>query len=199
MAGLVEIVIDDKEIKRLERQLSAFPKAMPGVMSRSINKTTTSARVVSANQINAKTGIKKTVIKKGLPIFKATLARWVGRIHFSGRRIPVINLEARQTNKGVTYRSTETKGRVLIKSAFKARMPLPSGFRKPGHLGVFVRKVQGGKFKEYDGRLPIGEQRGPSLKEIFVNAPAIVAAVTRKAFGTLEIEITRQVNLIFKR
>lgn len=199
MPPLVEIVIDDKEIKRLERQLAAFPKAMPRVMRNAINKTSTAARVESARRIKDKTGIRVTVVKKGLPLFKATLARWVSRIHFSGRRIPVIDLGARQTKKGVTFRSTKTKGRVLIKSAFKATMPKAGRFRKPGHLGVFVRKIQGGKFKKYDGRLPIGEQRGPSLKEIFTNAPVIVAAVTRKAFSTLEKEITRQVDLIFKR
>jgi hypothetical protein len=197
--AMVEIVIDDKELKRLERKLAAFPKAMPRVMRNAINKTSTAARADSARRIKDKTGIKVTVVKKGLPLFKATLARWVSRIHFSGRRIPVIDLDARQTKKGVTFRSTKTKGRILIKSGFKATMPKASGFRKPGHLGVFVRKVRGGKFKEYDGRLPIGEQRGPSLKEIFVGAPVIVAAVTRKAFSTLGIEITRQAQRIFNK
>ena len=171
-------------------------------MSRAINKVLAGARTESARQISGEIKIKVATARKGMIIDKATFEKWVGTITLSARRIPLIEFAARELKKGgVSYRIEKSGKRKRIPRAFIATMPT-------GHKGVFRRKptgtsVGGAIVRRADsplvGRLPIGEMRGPSIKEVFKNAPIIIAAVTEKAATGLQKEITRQVELQLNR
>lgn len=201
--ALVEVVIDDKEIKHLERQLAGIRDGMPRVMSRSINKVLSSARTESARQIAGEIKVKVTTARRGMIILKATFEKWFGTITLSARRIPLIEFGARELKKqgGVSYRIEKEGKRKRIPRAFIATMPT-------GHKGVFMRKPigvkKGSAIVRRRGaplvpRLPIGELRGPSIKDVFRNAPAIIAAVTQKAATGLQKEVSRQIELQLKR
>lgn len=191
---LVEIVIDDKEIKRLERQLTAFPKAMPRVMSRAINKATVSTRVSAAHKITGKVNITITRAKQAMILVKATFSTWVASIRYQKRRIRIIAFGARQTNKGVTYKINKSDGRELIPGAFITTVRRG---QRAENKGVFARRFKKGT-TERVGRYPIIQQRGPSFSRVMKENPQITQAVENEAVDNLEKFITAQVDLIFK-
>jgi len=183
MAGeLVEIKVDDVKLRKVERMLRGFPKAVPKVMSRGINRTITSAKTETARKIAAEISLKVSDVKKTIYIKKASYSRWLAQLGISGSRIPLKMFKARQTKKGVSYKIGAK--RKFIKSAFFATM-------SSGHIGVFKRL---GKF-----RLPIAELFGPSLGIVFEESGTIANDVTGSAYKMLGKNIDDQVQLVLKR
>lgn len=196
MAPLVDIKFDERKIKRLEKKLGTFKKKMPRVMSRSINKTLTSARVQATNEITQKIALKKTRAKRAMVLTKATFARWSGKIHFQKRRIRIIAFGARQTNKGVTYKISKTGGRKLIPGAFITTVRKR---QRAENRGVFARKFKKGSKPKRVDRWPIIQQRGPSMGSLFGKNLNIRDKVIEGAAKNLTKFITAQVKLILEK
>ncbi len=197
MANLmIDLKVDDRDLKTLERQLRSFPKAMPRVMSRAINKTVISARVQAARGIIQEINLTVTRAKRAMIITKATFSRWVGKIHFQKRRIRIIFFGAKQKPKGVTYKIERDKGRQLIPGAFITTV---RGGQNAENRGVFARKFVKGSRTKRVGRFSIIQQRGPSMARLFKDNPRIVASVTQTATRNITKFITAQVVLIFKK
>ena len=93
-----------------------------------------------------------------------------------GKRIPIMAMKAKQTRKGVTYRSQGK--RKLIPSAFIATMP-------SGHRSVYKRK---GK-----PRLPIAKLYGPSIPKVFVK-DAVNRAMEETARVRWDVNFSREMN-----
>jgi hypothetical protein len=169
---MVEVIIKDTAgpwLKNLSRQLSSeYPKAA----SAGLNRTADSARSLAVKEIARNIGAKQKTVRDATKVSKANPNKLEARVTAFGKRIPIYDLTARQTAKGVTYKAGE-KGRKLIPSAFIAEM-------KSGHVGVFKR--QG---KE---RLPIHELKGPSVPVVFARQK-IQAAVLKMIDERLEKEI----------
>ena len=180
---MLTIRFDDDKIKKLERELRNFPRALPKVMSRALTRTATSARTQISRSLASRIGIKIKDVRTRLTLTKATYSNWRSRVGISGRRFGLIKFAARQTKKGVTYRKGG-RSRVLIRHAFIATMP-------SGHRGVFIRKA--------GPRLPIAEMRGPSLAQVFKGTRGEVDRIQAESLAKLGKNIHDQVNLILKR
>ena len=134
---MLTIRFDKDKLKKLERELRNFPRALPKVMSRGLNRTAKSARTEMSRSITGISGLGKkgksgrSVLQR-LKLLKATYSNWRAFITISKRRLGVIDLKARETNKGVTYKKIGSRSRILIRHAFIATMP-------SGHRGVFFR------------------------------------------------------------
>jgi len=177
---LVEIKLNEAELARVRKKLSGIRGAMPRVMSRSINRTAASGRVEVARRIASAVKLTQTVVKKAIRLYKATYTRWRANLSLSDKGIPLIRYGARQLKKGVTYQLARGGGRQLMRGAFKATMP-------SGHTGVFLRAPRA-------GRLPIKEQYGPSLGQLFERTSAIAAEIREKMSVTLKKNIDSQVK-----
>lgn len=165
MAGDVQIKFDERALQRVKDQLRDFPRALPRVMKTGINKTARKGRTRVVRKLAENIKIKQAQIRKRVIPTWATLHKWQAILAISGRRIPLMHFGARQTKKGVTYMINKKTGRKLLPGAFIAEMP-------SGHKGVFKRK---GK-----ARLPIAEEYGPDLGEVFEGAAAVAGTIMQE-------------------
>ena len=125
----------------------------PRAAALALNRTANTVRSAAVKSIAADIGVKQKIVRKGLfKIKRATVSRLTAEIPATGKRIPVIDLSARQTGQGVTYQ--HGRQRETIIGAFIARM-------RSGHTGVFKRRGT--------TRLPIDERFGPSIGFVLLN------------------------------
>ena len=184
MAISVDVKFDKAALKRVENMLRGFPKAVPKVMSRGINKTGAAAKTEIARRIAAEVKIKLSTIKAGIDLDRASYSRWQAELGIFGRRIPLINFAARQTKSGVSYSIEKSAGRKKIESAFIQTMA-------SGHTGVFKRVGE--------SRHPIRELMGPSVGAAFENAGSIAKDVRQSTTKKLKHNIDVQVKMILDR
>lgn len=176
----VEVKFDKRKFRKLQRTFKDFPRVVPKIMSRAINRTSTTARAQIARRIAEKVTIKISDVKKNISRTTATFNRWESILGINTKRLPLMGFKARQTAKGVSYKVEKTGSRKVISSAFIATMA-------SGHTGVFKRKS--------DNRLPIVELFGPSLGQVFEGASSIVRQVLAATNKTLTKNIDDQVKL----
>lgn len=174
----VEVKFDEAKLRRIQLMLRDIPRQMPRVVSSAINKTAAMARTQVVRRIASEVGVKQKRIKQRVTLQKATFTCWRARIGIGARRLPLMAFGARQKKKGVSYKIEKSGPRKTLKSAFIATM-------KTGHEGVFMR---GGP-----RRLPIFERFGPSIGQVFENAPAVAKEVTRSAYVNLQRHIDSQI------
>lgn len=190
----VSVKLNERQMRRVQNLLREVPRAVPMIMSRSINKTAKSTKAETARLIAANAKISQKGIKKGIWMKKATRRRWLATLNITSRRIPLIYLRPGKTKKGVTYRGPgdvyANKQKVassggLILSAFKQVMP------GSGHKGVFLRRTK--------KRLPIDELFGPSAAELFEGVAGISKQVKRSANEKLTKNIDAQINYVLEK
>lgn len=204
MAGALEIKFDEKRLAEVQRLLRDIPKAMPKVMSRGINRTTTSTRAEITKKIAAEVTLKQKTIKKSIRVEKATYTRWQAMIDLglsakgiaAGRglgrkegRIPLISFKASQRKKGtrkLTYQVSKTGG----KQTFTEK-PLPFITTMSTFKGVFARVG-----KE---RFPVEHFYGPAIGGVFEGAAGIAAEVQASSGQKLEKNIDAEIAFILSR
>ena len=186
MADMVTITINEAKLKRLRRDLTDIPKALPKIVSRAINKVATYTRTKIVREITADVNLKRgDVTKRNVRMKKASYRKWSATIGISGRRVPVHRFGARQTRKGVSYRIRKSAGRQTIAGAFIAKMP-------SGHVGVY-RRVGKTAF-------PIIELYGPSVPQVMSSVGSLAQPQLEADAGArLEREIDTQVGLLIER
>jgi len=183
---MLDVAVNQRQWKEIRRLLADVPKAVPRVLTRSINKVGVAARTKIVRRVAAEVNVKqKDLRRRNISLVKANFRTLLERIRIIGRRIPVIRFGARQTKRGVSYRIKRGGGRKKIAGAFKATMD-------SGHEGVFVRR--GAK------RLPIVQQYGPSVPAVVEGIDELAAAMLdREIHERLDREITTQVGLVLER
>ena len=184
MAKMVEIKFDQAKLNAVRRQLAGFPRALPKVMSRAINRTATSARTKITSAIRDEVKIKLSAVRKSVRLRTASYGRWQADLAISPFRTPLIHFDAQRRKTGISYVINPKAGRKMIKSAFIQTMA-------SGHRGVFRRR---GK-----SRLPIVELFGPSVGAVFEETPAIAARIMAESGQDLTKNINDQVRMILDR
>lgn len=177
------IKINDREVKALDRALKGMGRTLPRIMSRAINKAAAPARTEISRGLVKLTGMKVGVMKKSVKLKKSTFSTLRATISLSTGRIPLIDLRARQTKKGVSYKPTRTGGRETIPSAFIATIGTSEN--------VVKRKGR--------PRIPTVTLRGPSLAALYDDADELQRSVWRKASDRLTKNIAAQVQLVLNR
>jgi len=137
------------KIQPINGGFAGLARRVPNAASAALNRVAASARASAAKTIASDIGIKQSVVRDSVVIHKATSTTVEAQIVATGKRIPIIDMGARQTARGVTYKSGA--GRKTVPGAFIARVGQ--------HTGVFKRFGR--------RRLPIGELFGPSLVLVF--------------------------------
>jgi len=159
-------------------QLKPIAGGFPGLSGRAprivvaaLNRVATSTRTAAVRAISADLGAKQGMIRDALVVNRANRSNMEAELVAKGQRIPISELGARETQRGVTYRARGR--RALIPGAFIARL-------FSGTAGVAKRR---GK-----RRLPIAELFGPSIPLVFVH-PKAQAAVRETILKRVSIEM----------
>jgi len=118
----VTVKLDEKSIAEAQHILRAIPRAWPRVARRSLRRTVVSSRAVLARTIKSriKGKIKVGDLKKYIHIDYPTNTKLRTSLQLDRYSAPLIDLDAQQTDAGVTYRLPFGGGRQLLRHAFIA-------------------------------------------------------------------------------
>lgn len=196
---MLDIRYDKAKLKKLEKEMRRFPKALPKVMSRGLNRTARSARTQVARSIAGHTGIKVGDVKKRLYHQKATHRFWQSSVVVSQKRLSLSFLKPRRTAKGLSVK--HGRKRVKITKAFEAlkgwfiRLPVSGGYKQT----VGVSQALEIDSMEKEKRLPIARIKGPILAKVFTSAQQEADRIYSQSLAKLEKNINDQVKLILQR
>ena len=186
---MLTVQVNEKQMKETQRLLANTPRALPKILTRSINKVATKAKTLIIRRVTAELNVKKKHLrnrqKPAVGLKKANYTTLEAIITISGKRIPLSRFGARKTKKGVTYKLTKGRPRKRLRHSFLQVMT-------SGHRGVYRRK---GK-----SRLPIIERFGPSVPVAMGNIRNLAQGVLDEQISSdLKGEINRQVGLVLER
>jgi hypothetical protein len=196
MPAQITVQFPDAKLKRIERLFKDFPKELPRIMPRAINRTMITTRALAARMVKAETPkLKVGDIKKRMYQDKATRSRWRGKISMNPYALSLSRFAYKPTKAGVPFSIQD--GRVIAKRAFRMG---PNGaimVRESAEFGWGGFDYKDGHddgIENLVGRLPIHKLLGPSLSELYSDSAGTVARVTREAGATLNANIHREVN-----
>lgn len=194
---MIKVTVNRSQMAELKALLEDFPKEIPNVLRRAINKTAVTARKKVLDAVARRIAVKKSDLRRrNVTLTRASFRRLAAIIAITGRRIPLLKFGARQIKKGVSYRIIRQGGRKKILSAFMEgrggqaiRMPRKSGGTR---RGVFARKGT--------ERIPTVELMGPSVPAAAEDITALQeAALDYDIGGQLEREISSQVQWVLAK
>ncbi len=185
MAVDIDIQLDPRELAKAERLLKAIPRALPGIMSSSVNRAGVTARSRITKGIGSILPITQKSIRSRTRIRRATRRNPEAIVSLFDERIPLSRLRPKQTAEGVTYESAD--GRVLDPGSFIIESELPIS----GKTGVFRRIGL--------SRLPIRERFASSLLKVWSENPAIAQDVERAASETLTKRVRSGIERALQR
>src|SRR3990167_2992844 len=100
----------------LTRRLLELGTDTPRAATRAINRPLSTVKPATARALAGNTGLRNKDITPSIAIERATFSRQLGTLAVTGRRIPLIAFNARETSRGVTYRLPG--GRNIVLSGF---------------------------------------------------------------------------------
>lgn len=105
----LDIKFDEKKLRRIAKQFSRWPKAMPKIMKESINSTASKARTRVKKRIGELLkGVRKKDIHRRIDLRKATLTRWAATITFTSKGFPLSKLGVRKGRTTKTIEPTDS-------------------------------------------------------------------------------------------
>jgi len=179
-----DVRVDPQDLAMIESQLKEFPKKIPTVLSRAINRITgqanTQIRRGIANEIN----LQSSIIGRYLTVRRATKSQLEARIELSGHRIPAAKFKGRRLAKGASFQIQKGGERKTL--LYKKTDPIFWGVMDTGHEGIFTRP-QGKRYK-------IHELLGPSISTAFTGAPELVADAITQSQKNLAARVRHEIK-----
>lgn len=153
---MAEFRIDLTGLEQVRAAIEGTPRKVDIASRRAINRTLTTGRAETVRRLRKDYKVAARVLRDRLKITKATGTVLEGRITPLGKGIPLIDFQARQTRRGVTY------------SARSGRRTLSSGFIANTSRGRQVlRRARDPSGRGLVGRLPVYIKYGPGMYEMF--------------------------------
>jgi hypothetical protein len=181
------IAIDVRaDIDRAVRSLTELQRTViPTATARGLNKTAAQAKTQAGREISNRYNISSRVVGRQITVSRATKTSLTAIVKPSGRKLPVMAFQARQTPAGVRIQIIRGSPKVIA-HAFIVRT-------RSGHLGVFARgRYSGRSFVHQKPRFPITELFTVGVPQAF-GARVVIEALQRKVRekfpGILEHEI----------
>ena len=183
---MLKIGVDSDQLKKLQKVLGSNQRKLPREINSAINKTLTKVQGFVAKEVTQEVAVSQKVVKKSLASKRSIASSLQGTVTLKQtRRISLRDFGARQTNKGVSYKISRTKGRKTVLGAFQGPKP-----------GVMKASWRGNVFKRVGKkRLPIVKLSGPSPWGVYViNGDDPV--VRKKARQELRKQIDRRLRFL---
>lgn len=168
------IAIDVRaDIDRAVRSLTALQRTiLPAATARALNKTAGQAKTQAGREISTRYNMSSRVAGRQIRVTRATKTSLTAIVRPSGRKLPVMAFQARQTAAGVRVQIKRGSPKVIA-HAFIART-------RSGHIGVFARgRYSGGRFVHQKPRLPITELFTVGVPQAF-GSRLVIEALQRK-------------------
>lgn len=146
MVKLLTVSVDPTQISDLKARLVKKPGQIMDAVAGAINDTAKHAEVFANQQIRKRLNVKKDVVDKVISRTWATPKKPQAVVTVSETaRIALKDFDARQTNKGVTYRIEKGGPRKRISDAFGPDIPRLGGnvFRRVGKSRLPIKKLFG--------------------------------------------------------
>jgi len=168
----LRIQVDEDQLAELEQTLQAFPREIPQVAARALNRANSKVRSVMRKKAAKRLGVRQKAVKRRIWIKKARRDRLTARTRAGVVGLPLIEFRARQLKTKGTRVRIQGQTR-YFPHAFIATMP-------SGHEGVYERRWAKGSARSAEigaarggdrpGRLPIYELRSPALTVVLTRA-----------------------------
>ena len=164
----MEITLDANGLDKALRALAKVQGGLGKALERTLNRTGPGMRTDAVREIRAHYNLPVKRIRQDLSVTKASAktGRLEVRVRAKGKKLPLIAFKTRPASPttkppkaGVLVSVRKDQAGKRLKRGFVARMG-------SGHVGVFERKVAGGKRA---GRLPVAELMGPSMSGMLRN------------------------------
>ncbi len=178
------IQIDPKDLKMLENQFKEFPRTIPTILSRAINRIATMANTRVKRGVAAEVNLQQNIIGRYITLYRAAKTRLEARLKLSGWRIPAAKFKGRRLVKGASYQIR--RGAARKKLIYKKTDPIFWGIMESGHEGIFTRPA--GK------RGKIHELLGPSISTAWSKTPKLLYATLDEANHNLAVRIHHEIK-----
>lgn len=168
------IAIDIRaDIDRAARSLTKLQRSViPTATARALNKTAAQAKTQAGREIRDRYNISSRVIGRLISVSRAAKTSLTAIVKPSGRKLPVMAFQARQSAAGVRVQIKRGSPKVIA-HAFIVRT-------RSGHVGVFARgRYSGGRFVHQKPRLPITELFTVGVPQAF-GSRLVIEALQRK-------------------
>jgi hypothetical protein len=198
----ITVTLDRADLNKLEYTLSGIKNGARDALRIALNKTLDGTATDAAKILSAKINLTQKVIKANFRKFKATNDNLGAKFESRGKKVPLVNYGARQTQKGVTVQVLKANPRKLLPHAFIATM-------RSGHKGAFWREwhnyglAPSAKPKKKipwkrmpsEYRLSIHELFGPRIEDV-LGKDAVFGELTDKAQARMDKELDAAINYV---
>ncbi|MBU1054850.1 MAG: hypothetical protein KKC46_13640 [Proteobacteria bacterium] len=207
------IRINPKDLEEVRKTLRFLRgEETTKALMRSLNKTVIGVKTDASVEIRKSVAAKKTVVDKTFKTPKASINSLKASFICTGRPLPLINYNVKQTNTGVLVQVKKNRPLKIIPKAFIAtvRTAKQKELGYAGHKGVFWRKWHEKKTLSKKGRffaagtlpakyrLPIEQLFGPRISDIISNKP-IIDKIQKKACERLIKNTEREVDFLLSK
>lgn len=172
-------------------EFEAAPAQCQRALVRSLNRGTVAGRTFLVSTVAKDIGIRNASVAKAIITRNASLNNPTAQIAAGLKRIPVIDMNARDLAAG---KRRKRFGGVVYSAGGGAQARIPKAFirrMRSGHVGVFVREGRERKSRgAWSKNLPIEEKAGPSIGRVVAKFEAPAVARAYEVFrNTLDREI----------
>ena len=168
---MAKIEINKSDLKSLESLLSGIKNGVNRVLSNSINKSIKTTQVQAVKIIGQDLNLSAKRIKEDFKQDKANFSKLRGGLIAAGDPVGLINFQARQVGKGVSFKVKKAGSRSLLLHAY-----IGAG-KKGSGKHVFRRDYKGPRKPAVPGRaygampksfrLPTSRLTGPRIEDIY--------------------------------
>lgn len=176
--------------REIERGIKKHESALAKGIVRGLNKSATSVRKISVDEVRNTLNVKSGEAKKSFVVQRASRRKLRMSVGARYKRLPITAFAGtRFGKKGVTARPRKDKGRLSFPGAFRQTVG------KGGHKGAFYRsphanKWTAGRPRTSSPNLPIKEIYGPPVRTVFADK---VDAIQRKSDPVIDKTLNREI------
>jgi len=187
--ALFEIEFSNEQLDQIGEAVDHIDRGVPRVLQGAISRTLRHAQTLVIRKLATAASIGQRSLRKNISIHKPRFDDLVGWIRFGAGRVPIIEMQARQTQEGVTFRGRE--GRQLILHAFIQNIQ--------GRRGVLRRAGKTPRSEDLVPRAPLLFLKGPSFWRLWETHPQVQSEVAAELQGELEKQTEQRLRWVLQR
>ena len=227
MQPQIDIKVDPRQIKAIQRALRGVKNGLPKAMSRAVNKTADAARGHIARELVKKSALKLKAIRAVMKVSRATYTRWSATVHTGGKRIALFRFGGRKGRKRqAVHEATGGQAAKIFSRIFKDRYGeqaifsrhytikqevydqgtyIKDGRRVPIQADAWFAEVKHGhktfikRNRQSSSQRGTTELKGPSPGGLFAGAPTLIRRIQEESYKKLQHHLDQQVAAILKQ
>ena len=157
---VLSVEIDKKTLDEVRYMLDTVKNGAETAIRRAANDTAVTARSRVVDTVYSRLNLKKTRIRANTNVLKASFGSLTAKAVILTKPIPLVEYPYLTSFIGTSVSVRKSRPAELYRHRFVAKM-------SSGHVGIYERRLlPSGRIA---GRLPIDEQAGPGIGNVFHN------------------------------